>query len=493
MQGKNFASQAFHVINGPIFCSVFSNEIEPFRLTSRVRTKPMAETERTLFGTDGIRGVANRHPMTPEIVLRVGRAVASLFRNSKRRHRILIGRDTRLSGPMIEDALVAGICSMGVDALTVGVLPTPAVAFLTMDMKADAAIMISASHNPFEDNGIKIFQGNGLKLPDAAEARIEALMASERLGDSAPSGAAIGRSKAIFGADGRYAVFLKNAFPKAMSLEGLKIVVDCAHGAGHRIGPLVLEELGAEVIPMGNNPDGMNINLKCGAMHPEIVAAAVRKHRAHAGIALDGDADRVIFSDEKGKVMDGDHLMAICAIDMKARKQLRKNTVVATVMSNMGFEIAMKEAGIKLIRTQVGDRYILEHMLNKGYNLGGEQSGHLIFLDHTTTGDGILSALQVLAVMKKKGRPLSELAAVMTTLPQVLVNVTVEKRMDLDSVPVIGQAIAEAEKKLAGTGRVLVRFSGTQALCRVMIEGPSQKEITAMANELAEIIRKNMK
>jgi len=472
---------------------VFSNEIEPFRLTSRVRTKPMAETERTLFGTDGIRGVANRHPMTPEIVLRVGRAVASLFRNSKRRHRILIGRDTRLSGPMIEDALVAGICSMGVDALTVGVLPTPAVAFLTMDMKADAAIMISASHNPFEDNGIKIFQGNGLKLPDAAEARIEALMASERLGDSAPSGAAIGRSKAIFGADGRYAVFLKNAFPKAMSLEGLKIVVDCAHGAGHRIGPLVLEELGAEVIPMGNNPDGMNINLKCGAMHPEIVAAAVRKHRAHAGIALDGDADRVIFSDEKGKVMDGDHLMAICAIDMKARKQLRKNTVVATVMSNMGFEIAMKEAGIKLIRTQVGDRYILEHMLNKGYNLGGEQSGHLIFLDHTTTGDGILSALQVLAVMKKKGRPLSELAAVMTTLPQVLVNVTVEKRMDLDSVPVIGQAIAEAEKKLAGTGRVLVRFSGTQALCRVMIEGPSQKEITAMANELAEIIRKNMK
>jgi phosphoglucosamine mutase len=453
----------------------------------------MAESERTLFGTDGIRGVANRHPMTPELVLRIGRAVASLFRNAKRRHRILIGRDTRLSGPMIEDALVAGICSMGVDALTVGVLPTPAVAFLTMDMKADAAIMISASHNPFEDNGIKIFQGNGLKLPDVAEARIEALIASERLGESAPSGAAIGRSKAIFGADGRYAVFLKSAFPKALSLEGLKIVVDCANGAGHRIAPLVLEELGAEVIPLGNNPDGKNINLKCGAMHPEIVASAVRKHRAHAGIALDGDADRVIFADEKGKVMDGDHLMAICALDLKARRQLRKNTVVATVMSNMGFEIAMKEANIKLIRTQVGDRYILECMRQKGYNLGGEQSGHLIFLDHTTTGDGILSALQVLAVMRKKGRPLSELAAVMTTLPQVLVNTTVEKRMDLDSVPVIRKAIADAEKKLAGKGRVLVRFSGTQALCRVMIEGPSQKEITAMANELAEVIRKNMK
>ena len=453
----------------------------------------MAEKERRLFGTDGIRGVANRHPMTPELVLRVGRAVASLFRNSKRRHRILIGRDTRLSGPMIEDALVAGICSMGVDALTVGVLPTPAVAFLTMDMKADAAIMISASHNPFEDNGIKIFQGNGLKLPDAAEARIEALIASERLGESAPSGAAIGRSSAIFGADGRYAVFLKNAFPKALSLEGLKIVVDCANGAGYRIAPLVLEELGAEVIPLGNNPDGKNINLKCGAMHPEIVAAAVRKHRAHAGIALDGDADRVIFADEKGKVIDGDHLMAICAIDLKARRQLRKNTVVATVMSNMGFEIAMRQAGIKLIRTQVGDRYILECMRQKGYNLGGEQSGHLIFLDHTTTGDGILSALQVLAVMKKKGRPLSELAAVMSTLPQVLVNVTVERRRELDSIPIIGQAIADAEKKLAGKGRILVRFSGTQALCRVMIEGPSQKEITAMANELAEVIKKNMK
>ncbi len=453
----------------------------------------MAETERKLFGTDGIRGVANRHPMTPDLVLRVGKAVACLFRNSKRRHRILIGRDTRLSGPMIEDALVAGICSMGVDALTVGVLPTPAVAFLTRDMKADAAIMISASHNPFEDNGIKIFQASGLKLPDAAEAEIETLIASERLGDSAPTAAAIGRSKAIFGAEGRYVVFLKNAFPKTLSLEGLKVVVDCAHGAGYRIAPLVMEELGAEVIPVGNAPDGRNINLKCGAMHPEIVAAAVRKHRADAGIALDGDADRVIFSDEKGGVVDGDHLMAVCALDMKDRRLLRRNTVVATVMSNMGFEIAMKKAGIRLVRTQVGDRYILEHMLKNGNNLGGEQSGHLIFMDHSSTGDGILSALQVLAVMKRKDKPLSELASVMTTLPQVLVNTTVEKRLELDSVPVIRKAIADAEKKLAGKGRVLVRFSGTQALCRVMIEGPSHKEISTMANELAEVIRKNMK
>ena len=453
----------------------------------------MAETERKLFGTDGIRGVANRHPMTPDLVLRAGKAVACLFRNSKRRHRILIGRDTRLSGPMIEDALVAGICSMGVDALTVGVLPTPAVAFLTRDMKADAAIMISASHNPFEDNGIKIFQASGLKLPDAAEAEIEALITSDRLGEAAPSGASIGRSNVIFGAEGRYVVFLKSAFPKALSLEGLRVVVDCAHGAGYRIAPLVLEELGAEVIPVGNSPDGKNINLRCGAMHPEIVAAAVRKHRADAGIALDGDADRVIFADEKGGVVDGDHLMAVCALDMKERRQLKKNTVVATVMSNMGFEIAMKRAGIRLVRTQVGDRYILEHMLKNGNNLGGEQSGHLIFMDHAPTGDGILSALQVLAVMKRKERPLSELAAVMTTLPQVLVNTTVEKRLELDSVPVIRKAIADAEKRLAGKGRVLVRFSGTQALCRVMIEGPSQKEITAMANGLAEVIRSNMK
>ena len=453
----------------------------------------MAETERTLFGTDGIRGVANRHPMTPALMLRAGMAVASLYRNAARRHRILIGRDTRLSGPMIEDALVAGICSMGVDALTVGVLPTPAVAFLTQDMKADAAIMISASHNPFEDNGIKIFQGNGLKLPDAAEARIEALMASGSLGESAPSGASIGRAREIAGAEGRYAVFLKNAFPKALSLEGLRVVVDCAHGAGYRIAPLVLEELGAEVIPMANSPDGKNINLRCGATHPDAVAAAVRRHRAHAGIALDGDADRVIFADEKGHVVDGDHLMAICAIDMKARRQLRKNTVVATVMSNMGFEIAMQQAGIRLVRTQVGDRYILERMLKDGYNLGGEQSGHLIFLDHTTTGDGILSALRVLAVMQRRERPLSELASVMTTLPQVLVNVNVEQRKALDSVPAVRKAIADAERKLAGKGRVLVRFSGTQTLCRVMIEGPSQKEITAMANELAEVIRKNMK
>jgi phosphoglucosamine mutase len=288
-------------------------------------------------------------------------------------------------------------------------------------------------------------------------------------------------------------VFLKNAFPKTLSLEGLRVVVDCAHGAGYRLAPLVLEELGAEVIPMANNPDGKNINLKCGATHPEAVAAAVRRHRAHAGIALDGDADRVICADEKGNVVDGDHLMAICAIDMKARRQLKKNTVVATVMSNMGFEIAMKRAGIKLLRTQVGDRYILEQMLKTGYNLGGEQSGHIIFLDHTTTGDGILSAIQVLAVMKRKGKTLSELASVITTLPQILVNVTVEKRVGLDSVPAIRKAIAGAEKTLAGKGRVLVRFSGTQALCRVMIEGPSQKEITAMANELAEVIRKNMK
>jgi phosphoglucosamine mutase len=448
---------------------------------------------RKLFGTDGVRGVANQYPMTTDMVMKLGRAIAYIFRNGKKKHRILIGRDTRLSGPMIEDALAAGICSMGVDALTAGILPTPAVAFLTMDMKADAGIMISASHNPFEDNGIKIFQANGLKLLDAMEARIETLMDSEELNSALPTGGNVGRSNNIFGAEGRYIVSLKSAFPKALSLEGLKIVVDCANGAGFRIAPVVLEELGAEVIPLNVRPDGKNINLKCGAMHPEVIAAAVSEYKADAAIALDGDADRVIIADEKGRIVDGDHIMAICARDMKEEGRLKENTVVATVMSNMGLELAMRKSGIRLVRTQVGDRYILEIMLKEGYNFGGEQSGHLIFLDHSPTGDGILSALQVLAIMRKKGERLSELSKIMTTLPQVLVNFSIEKKKDLQSVPAIRKAVREAEKKLGSRGRVLVRFSGTQSICRVMIEGPSKKEINEMANHLAEVIRTHLK
>ncbi len=424
--------------------------------------------------------------------MQIGRAAAYLFKNKERRHKILVGRDTRLSGSMIESALISGICSMGVDAISVGALPTPAIAFLTSNMRADAGIMISASHNPFHDNGIKIFSGEGLKLPDEMEEKIERLIGSKELVSALPTGNNIGMASRIDNAEGRYIVYLKGSFPRELSLNGLRIVIDCANGAGFAVAPLVFEELGAEVIPIGARPDGRNINLNCGAMHPEVISAAVREHKADIGIALDGDADRVIFSDEKGNKIDGDHIMAICALDMKAEKRLKKNTVVATVMSNMGFDLAMKEAGIHVVKTQVGDRYILEKMIEKGYNFGGEQSGHLIFFDHTTTGDGILSALQVLAVIKKTGKKLSELDRVMKTFPQHIVNVSVKEKKGLDCIPAVQNAIAAAERKLGNMGRVLVRYSGTQPICRVMVEGPSKKEVLAIANNLAGIIEKKL-
>ena len=447
---------------------------------------------RKLFGTDGIRGVANTFPMTAEMAIKIGRATAYLFKNKKRKHRILVGRDTRLSGSMIESALVSGICSMGVDAIAAGPLPTPAVSFLTSDMRADAGIMISASHNPFQDNGIKIFSADGLKLPDEMEERIEVLICSKDLAKDLPTGGDMGKVLTIDNAEGRYMDHLKNTFPRKGTLEGMKIVVDCANGAAYKVAPKILEELGAEVISIADRPDGRNINLNCGAMHPEAISEAVRKHRADIGIALDGDADRAIFSDEKGSKMDGDHVMAICALDMKAKNLLRENTVVATVMSNMGFDIAMKEAGIRVLKTEVGDRYILKEMLRGGFNLGGEQSGHLIFLDHSTTGDGILSALQILSIMKEKGVRLSGLRAVMKTLPQIIVNVSVKKKKDLDKIPAVQKAIDEAERKLKGRGRILVRYSGTQQICRVMIEGPSKKDASDMANHIASLIAESL-
>ena len=323
-----------------------------------------------LFGTDGVRGIANKYPMTTEMAMQIGRAVAHIFKGNGKKHKILVGRDTRISGPMIENALIAGICSTGVDVIRVGALPTPAIAFLTANMRADAGIMISASHNPFDDNGIKIFSGAGLKLPDEIEEKIESLVDSQQLETLLPTGEEIGDVTYINHADGRYIVYLKNSFPKHLNLNGLKIVLDCANGAGYKVAPLVLEELGAEVIPIFNNPDGKNINLNCGAMHPEVISKAVKMHAADIGIALDGDADRVIFSDEKGKEIDGDHIMAICAVDLMEERRLKKNTVVATVMSNMGFDIAMKEAGIRVVKTQVGDRYILSEMIKRGYNFG---------------------------------------------------------------------------------------------------------------------------
>lgn len=456
------------------------------------REHPLTGTMRKLFGTDGIRGIANTYPMTAEMAMKIGRATARLFKNSKRKHRILVGRDTRLSGPMIESALASGICSMGVDAIAAGPLPTPAVSFLTADMRADAGIMISASHNPFEDNGIKIFSAEGFKLPDEMEERIEALLSSKEIERNLPTGGDMGRILTIDNAEARYIDHLKSTFPRKRTLEGLKIVVDCANGAGYRVAPRIFEELGAEVIPMADRPDGRNINLHCGAMHPEKISAAVRRHRADIGVALDGDADRVIFSDEKGSKMDGDHVLAICALDMKARNRLRDDTVVATVMSNMGLEIALREAGIRLLKTEVGDRYILREMLRGGFNLGGEQSGHLIFLDHSTTGDGILSALQVLSIMKERGQRLSELRSVMKTLPQVIVNVKVRKKKDLEKIPPVQKATEEAERKLGTKGRILVRYSGTQPLCRVMIEGASKKDISDMANRIAALIEEHL-
>ncbi len=445
-----------------------------------------------LFGTDGVRGVANIHPMTTEMAMQLGRAAAYVFKKGDKRHRIVIGKDTRLSGYMIENALAAGICSMGVDVLLVGPLPTPGIAFITSSMRADAGVVISASHNPYQDNGIKFFSAEGYKLPDAMELKIEELIFSKKIDSLRPIASEVGKAFRLDDARGRYIVFLKNAFPRDLDLKGLKIVLDCANGAAYKAAPAVLEELGAEVIPLGISPNGANINAGCGSLHPEVISEAVKEHRAHVGMALDGDADRVIFVDEFGNQIDGDHIMAICGIDLLERKKLAKNTLVATVMSNMGLDIAIRRAGGKVVKTAVGDRYVAEEMLRHGYTLGGEQSGHMIFLDHNTTGDGIISALQVLAIMQRTGKPLSELAKVMISLPQVLVNVRVAERRDLSEVPEVGKVIAAAEEKLGETGRVLVRYSGTEPLLRVMIEGQDKYEITGLAREIGDAIEKHL-
>ncbi len=449
--------------------------------------------EKKLFGTDGVRGVANIDPMTTEMAMQLGRAAAFVFKNEvNRRHRIVIGKDTRLSGYMIENALVAGICSMGVDVLVVGPLPTPGIAFITSSMRADAGVVISASHNPYQDNGIKFFSKTGYKLPDELELKIEELIINHRLDELRPIADEVGKAYRIDDAIGRYVVFLKNTFPKDLDLQGLRIVLDCAHGAGYKVAPCVLTELGAEVIPLGVKPNGTNINEGCGSMHPEVMAEKVREYRADLGIALDGDADRVIFVDENGVEVDGDHSMALCGTEMMKAGQLNKKTVVATVMSNMGLDIAMKKAGGKVVRTDVGDRYVVEEMLKNGYNLGGEQSGHMIFLDHNTTGDGILSALQVLAIIQRTGKPLSELAQVMTSLPQVLVNVKVRKKADLQEIAPIKKVIDEVEAELGDKGRVLVRYSGTEPLLRVMIEGENQERIEILADQVAAAVREHI-
>ena len=448
---------------------------------------------RKLFGTDGVRGVANVYPMTTEIAMQLGRAIAYISKgSSQRRHRIVIGKDTRLSGYMLENALVAGICSMGVDVLQVGPLPTPGIAHITKSMRADAGVVISASHNPFQDNGIKFFSGDGFKLPDEIELKIEKLLESKKIDALRPTATEVGKAFRIDDAAGRYTVFLKNSFPNEFDLAGLKIVLDCGNGAAYKIAPAVFEELGAEVIPLGVQPNGTNINAGCGSLHPEVISEAVRANRADIGIALDGDADRVIVCDEFGNEVNGDQIMAICATDLLDRKLLKKKTLVATVMSNMGLDIALRKAGGKIIRTAVGDRYVVEEMRRGGYTLGGEQSGHLIFLDQNTTGDGVMAALQLLAVMRRRSLPLSELAGIMIPLPQVLVNVRVRSREDVMTIEPIAAAIREVEQKLGDTGRVLIRYSGTEPLLRIMIEGQNTYEITTWANQLADLVKQTI-
>ncbi len=445
-----------------------------------------------LFGTDGVRGVANQDPMTSEMALRIGRAAAHVFRDSARRHRIVIGKDTRLSGYMIESALTSGLCSMGMDVLLVGPVPTPGIAFLTRSLRADAGVVISASHNPYEDNGIKFFGRDGFKLPDETEKKMEKLLYSGEIDAIRPTAAEIGKAFRIDDAAGRYNEFVKSSFPRGMDLSGLRIVVDSANGAVYKIGPRILLELGADVISLYDQPTGMNINQGCGSLYPEVISRAVSANHANVGIAFDGDADRIIFCDERGTVVDGDTVMAMCALRMMKEGRLKQNTLVATVMSNLGLELAMQKAGGKLVRAAVGDRYVMEKMLAGGFNLGGEQSGHIIFLDHNTTGDGLISALQVLAIMKQTGKPLSELAACMKTYPQILVNVKVKQRCDLASIPEISRHMSEIEKKLEGTGRLLVRYSGTEPKVRVMIEGEDQIEIKSLAEDLAGLIREKL-
>src|SRR5438067_854976 len=432
---------------------------------------------RKLFGTDGMRGVANLEPMTGATVMRLGMAIAARLRQPGRHTRIAIGKDTRLSGYMFESALAAGIVAMGADVWLTGPLPTPGIAFITSSMRCDAGVVISASHNPFEDNGIKVFARDGYKLPDHVEAEIEKLMSSSDLDAQRAAPADVGYSRRIDDARGRYVVFCKGTFPNELTLDGLRVVVDGGHGAAYRVGPAVFEELGAKVIAIHTKPDGKNINARAGALHPQAMCETVKLHDAHIGIAFDGDADRLVLCDEHGTVIDGDAVMALCATRMLREQRLAKQTIVATVMSNIGLERAIREAGGKVVRTQVGDRYVVDEMRRGGYNLGGEQSGHLVFLDHATTGDGIVAALRVLAIMVRESRPLSELAKVMTRTPQVLVNTVVDKKVPLDQMPDVLRAIADVERQLGDEGRVLVRYSGTESKVRVMIEGLDEAKI----------------
>ena len=445
-----------------------------------------------LFGTDGVRGTANLHPMTGEIAMKLGRAAAHVFKHKPGQHRIIIGKDTRLSGYMIESALTSGICSMGVDVLLVGPMPTPAIAFLTRSLRADAGVMISASHNPFEDNGIKFFSRQGQKLPDEMEATIERLVISGEIDHIRPTAFDIGKAHRVDDADGRYIEFVKNAIPKGCDLSTLKVVLDCGHGAAYKVAPAVLIELAADVVVLNNAPNGNNINRNCGALYPADLQKAMQLNPADVGVALDGDADRAIFVDEKGEVVPGEVILAVLAQFLHANKNLVGNTVVTTNHSNKGIEKSLEKKGIRVVRTDVGDRYVFEQMQLGGYNLGGESSGHVIFMDYNQTGDGLLTALQFLFLLKQTGKTVSQLTSEIQMFPQVTLNIKVRERKPLMEIPRLQETIDQYELKLNGSGRLFVRYSGTEPLLRILVEGENFDLISEMANTLSQIVEKEI-
>jgi phosphoglucosamine mutase len=455
----------------------------------------VAETKK-IFGTDGVRGVANVEPVTAETALKLGRAAAHIFTKlnprehpSSARPKIVLGKDTRLSGYMLENALVAGITSLGVDVLIIGPLPTPGVAYITRSLRADAGIVLSASHNPYEDNGIKFFRHDGYKLDDQIEQQIEDLVFSGEIDSIRPTAGKIGRARRIDDALGRYVEFAKASFPRGMSLEKMRVAVDVANGAAYKSTPCILRELGADATVFHDEPDGTNINAQCGSTFPEEIQRVVKETGAQIGITHDGDADRVLLCDETGELVDGDEILAIAAVDFLKAGRLAEQTLVATVMSNFGLDEALGSIGGKVVRTKVGDRYVIEEMVERNLNLGGEQSGHMIFRDFTTTGDGIISALQVLRIMKSTGKPLSELKGCLKKYPQAQRNLKVKEKRPLEQLPAVMKLVGEAEKELSGKGRVLLRYSGTEPKIRLLIEGRELEQIDRQANQIAEAIQ----
>jgi len=452
-----------------------------------------------IFGTDGVRGTANIEPVTAETALKLGRAAGHVFKNlqspsrNRGRHKIVLGKDTRLSGYMLENAISSGILSMGVDVLFIGPLPTPGVAYVTRSLRADAGIVITASHNAYDDNGIKFFRADGYKLDDKIEFEIESLVFSGRIENIRPTADEVGKAVRIDDALGRYIEHAKASFPRGMNLEGMRIVVDCAHGAAYKSTPCVLRELGADVITYGNHPDGKNINKDCGSMHPTLMCQKIWEHRADAGIAHDGDADRVLLCDETGRLIDGDDIMAIAALDLLEQDALQEKTLVATVMSNAGLEQALKTAGGRVVRTAVGDKNVIDEMLRHDFNLGGEQSGHLIFRQFSTTGDGVVAALQILRIMKARGEPLSRLAKCWTRFPQLVPNIVVRENRPFEEIDNLSKLMAEAEADLtAQGGRVLLRYSGTEPKARLLLEGRDQAALEKWSQTICETVKRQI-